>query len=193
LTKEENVFKKGADPIANIITKWAGDIIEVYYFFEGHSIPFRWKLAFADNLSAIEFLILFNTLLRIDYESAPPEIDRRANVFDFIATRVWQPVKKPVRPMAIDITLYTGHRMMFVYFRKPAEPLDHRLPPIGQIEFLTEGDLVQAIRFLDDLFEPNSSSKENGIKQLLRDIVNGGDLAASIVYTLKNPVHPSYI
>lgn len=187
------MFKKGTESILRIITYWTGNTIQVFYFLDGLPIPTRCTLNFADNLSAIEFLVLFNTMISPDYKCEPPEINRHTTVFDVIAQQDRQPLRKPLRPLAIDITLHTGHRMMFIYFRKPAEPLDRRLPPIGQIEFLTAKDLSQAVRFLDDLFEPNSSSKENGIRQLLREISDGRDITTSIVYTLKNPVHPSYI
>ena len=78
--------------------------------------------------------------------------------------------------------------MMLVYFCRPPEVPDEKSMPVAQIEFLTGQDLAQALMFIDDLFEENSSSPINDIGRIKRHISQKEDAKMKIIYTLRNPI-----
>ena len=182
------MFKKDNEAIPKIDTRWAGSAIITRYFMPSRPNPRERLLEFATNASAIEFLGFFGTLMATDYQCAPREISRQMTIFDIIAHRTWIAADKAIRPLAIHLTIHTGHRMIFAAFHHSTESPKYRPSPIAQIEFLTMRDLLRAILFLDDLFEENSSSRENGIKKIKEYILARQDIGVSVVYTLKNPI-----
>lgn len=182
------MFKKDHEKIGKIILHWSGRTVAAQYFLPPEPIPCERVLMFATDLSALEFTILLGTMIGTDYKREPLRTDRYTTVFDFISRRAWKDNGHPSRPMAIHITVHTGHRMILVYFCRPPEVPDKKFPPTAQMEFLTGQDLMHALMFIDDLFEENSSSPINDIGCIKRHISQKEDVTKKILYTLRNPI-----